>query len=203
MSLAAAGQGPPRRITLVREVRNLGCRRHASLTPRSDRAFFLFNALISSAAVAFIAFILLRDRTAAGDPDLAFMPAVNAVCNGLSALCLVVGYVAIRRRAVHVHRVCMVSAFILSAVFLVGYLAYHFVHGDTTFTGTGPLRAVYFFILITHVVLSITVVPLALTSFYFAFTHAFGRHRRLNRVFLPIWLYVSVTGVVIFLLLRA
>jgi putative membrane protein len=97
----------------------------------------------------------------------------------------------------------MVSAFILSAVFLVGYLAYHFVHGDTTFTGTGPLRAVYFFILITHVVLSITVVPLALTSFYFAFTHAFGRHRRLNRVFLPIWLYVSVTGVVIFLLLRA
>ena len=109
----------------------------ATLTPRSDRAFFLFNALISSAAVAFIAFILLRDRTAAGDPDLAFMPAVNAVCNGLSALCLVVGYVAIRRRAVHVHRVCMVSAFILSAVFLVGYLAYHFVHGDTTFTGHG------------------------------------------------------------------
>ena len=112
------------------------------------------------------------------------------------------GYVAIRGRAVHVHRVCMVSAFILSAVFLVGYLAYHFVHGDTTFTGTGPLRAAYFFILMTHVVLSIPVVPLALTS-YFAFTHAFGRHRRLNRVFLPMWLYVSVTGVVIFLLLRA
>lgn len=175
----------------------------ATLTPRSDRAFFLFNALVSSAAVAFIAFILLRDRTAAGGPHLAFMPTVNAVCNGLSALCLVGGYVAIRRRAVHVHRVCMVSAFILSAVFLVGYLAYHFVHGDTTFTGTRPLRAVYFFILITHVVLSITVVPLALTSFYFAFTHAFARHRRLNRVFLPIWLYVSVTGVVIFLLLRA
>jgi len=69
------------------------------MPPPSDRAFFLFNALISSAAVAFIAFILLRDRTAAGDPDLAFLPAVNAVCNGLSALCLVVGYVAIRRRA--------------------------------------------------------------------------------------------------------
>lgn len=77
------------------------------------------------------------------------------------------------------------------------------VHGDTPFTGTGPLRTVYFFILLTHVVLSVTVVPLALTSFYFAFTHAFRRHRRLNRVFLPIWLYVSVTGVVIFFLLRA
>jgi putative membrane protein len=90
----------------------------ATLTPRSDRAFFLFNALVSSAAVAFIAFILLRDRTAAGGPDLAFMRTVNAVCNGLSALCLVVGYVAIRRRAVHMHRVCMISAFILSSVFL-------------------------------------------------------------------------------------
>jgi putative membrane protein len=172
-------------------------------TPRSDRAFFVFNALFSSAAVAFIAFILLRDTAAAGGPDLSFMPAVNAVCNALSALCLIAGYVAIRKRAVHAHRLCMVSAFILSAVFLVGYLAYHFVHGDTRFTGTGPIRVAYFFILITHVILSITVVPLALTSFYLAFTRAFGRHRRLNRVFLPIWLYVSVTGVVIFFLLRA
>lgn len=174
-----------------------------TLKLRSDRMFFLFNALISSAAVACIAFILLRERTLTGGPDLSFMPAVNAVCNALAALCLIAGFVAIRRRAIHVHRVCMVSAFALSAVFLVGYLAYHFVHGDTPFTGTGPLRAVYFFILITHIVLSVTVVPLALTSFYFAFTHAFRRHRRLNRVFLPIWLYVSVTGVVIFFLLRA
>ncbi len=174
----------------------------STLTPRSDRTFFLFNALISSAAVAVIGFILLRERTATGGPDLTFMPLVNAVFNGLSALCLIAGFVAIRRRAVHVHRLCMVSAFVLSTLFLVGYLAYHFVHGDTPFTGTGPIRTFYFVILITHVVLSVTVVPLALTSFYFAFTRAFGRHRRLNRVFLPIWLYVSVTGVLIFFLLR-
>lgn len=171
-------------------------------TPRSDRAFFFFNALLSSVAVAFIAFILLRDTTAAGGADLAFLPAVNAACNALSALCLIAGYAAIRRRAIHVHRTLMISAFAFSAIFLVGYLTYHFVHGDTRFTGTGLLRVVYFFILITHITLSITVVPLALTSFYFAFTRAFGRHRRLNRVFLPIWLYVSVTGVVIFFLLR-
>jgi len=177
----------------------------SAVTPklRSDRTFFVINALVSTAAVAFIAFILGRETTAAGGPDLSFMPAVNATCNALSALCLVAGFVAIRRRAVHVHRALMVSAFVLSAVFLVGYLTYHFVHGDTRFTGTGPIRAVYFFILITHIVLSVTVVPLALTSFYFAFTRAFQRHRRLNRVFLPIWLYVSVTGVVIFFLLRA
>ena len=172
-------------------------------TPRSDRTFFLVNALLSSVAVAFIAFILLRDTSAAGGADLSFLPAVNAVCNALSALCLIAGYVAIRRRAITVHRTLMISAFAFSAIFLVGYLTYHFVHGDTRFTGTGLLRVVYFFVLITHITLSITVVPLALTSFYFAFTRAFGRHRRLNRVFLPIWLYVSVTGVVIFFLLRA
>ena len=174
-----------------------------TVSPRADRTFFLFNAIVSTAAIAFIAFILFRDAAPSSGTDLSFMPAVNATCNALSALCLVSGYIAIRRRAVHVHRLCMVSAFALSAIFLVGYLTYHFVHGDTRYTGAGFVRAAYFFILITHIVLSITVVPLALTSFYFAFTHAWPRHRRLNRVFLPIWLYVSVTGVIIFFMLRA
>jgi putative membrane protein len=173
-----------------------------TVNPQADRTFFVFNAIVSTAAVGFIAFILFRDAAPASGRDLSFLPAVNATCNALSALCLVTGYVAIRRRAVHVHRLCMVSAFALSAIFLVGYLTYHFVHGDTRYTGVGPIRVVYFLILITHIVLSITVVPLALTSFYFAFTHAWQRHRRLNRVFLPIWLYVSVTGVIIFFMLR-
>jgi putative membrane protein len=169
---------------------------------RSDRTFFVFNGVVSVAATAFIAFILLRDVTPGGAVDLSFMPGVNATLNALSALCLTLGYVAIRRGAVHVHRLLMVSAFALSAVFLVGYLAYHSAQGDTPYTGVGPIRTIYFLILITHIVLSVTVVPLALTSFYFAFTRRFDRHRRLNRVFLPIWLYVSVTGVVIYFMLR-
>lgn len=168
----------------------------------SDRAFYLFNAVISASAIAFIALILLRDVSPAGGRDLSFMPAVNAALNGLSALCLGLGWVAIRRRATHVHRVLMVSAFALSAVFLVGYLAYHYVHGDTPYRGEGGIRVVYFFILITHIVLSVVVVPAALTSFYFAYTRSFDRHRRLNRVFLPIWMYVSLTGVLIYFLLR-
>jgi putative membrane protein len=172
------------------------------LTRRTDRIFFAVNALVSTAAVALIGFILLRDGSSPEGPDLRFVPAVNAACNSLAALCLVVGYVAIRRKAVRLHRTCMLSAFALSAIFLVGYLAYHSVHGDTRFGGTGFIRTVYFAVLITHVLLSITVVPLALTSFYFAFTGAFDRHRRLNRVFLPVWLYVSVTGVVIFFMLK-
>jgi putative membrane protein len=173
----------------------------ALVSPRSDRTFFTFNAVLSTIAVAFIAFILLRGQSAGG-PDLSFMPAVNACFNTLSALCLVLGYVAIRQKKIAIHRLLMVSAFACSSLFLVGYLSYHFVHGDTKFTGIGPIRLVYFALLISHILLSLSVVPLALTSFYFAFTRSFVRHRRLNRVFLPIWLYVSVTGVLIFLMLR-
>lgn len=173
----------------------------ALVTPRSDRTFFVFNAVLSSVAVAFIGFILLRGGSGGG-PDLSFMPAVNACFNALSAICLAAGYVAIRQKKVALHRLLMVTAFASSALFLVGYLSYHFVHGDTKFRGTGALRLVYFLILISHVLLSLCVVPLALTSFYFAFRRAFARHRRLNRVFLPIWLYVSLTGVVIFFMLR-
>jgi putative membrane protein len=131
------------------------------------------------------------------------VPALNAGFNALSSACLVAGWIAIRRRAVQAHRLCMVTAFACSAVFLVGYLAYHYVHGDTRYTGTGWMRTLYLSVLASHIVLSITVVPGALTAFYFALTRQFERHRRLNRVFLPIWLYVSVTGVAIYFMLRA
>ncbi|HUU32665.1 MAG TPA: DUF420 domain-containing protein [Vicinamibacterales bacterium] len=170
---------------------------------RADRTFFVWNAVVSAAAVAFIAFILRRDAGPAGTIDLSFVPAVNATCNALASLCLVSGYVAIRRQAVNLHRLCMVTAFALSAVFLVGYLSYHYVHGDTKYPGDGPGRVFYLTVLASHVILSIAVVPGCLTAFYFAFTKQFERHRRLNRVFLPIWLYVSVTGVLIYFLLRA
>ncbi|MEP7051161.1 MAG: DUF420 domain-containing protein [Pseudomonadota bacterium] len=173
----------------------------ALVTPRSDRTFFAFNALLSTVAIAFIGFILLRGHSAGGS-ELGFMPAVNACFNALSAACLVAGYVAIRQRKIAAHRLLMVTAFACSSLFLVGYLSYHYVHGDTKFTGTGAIRPVYFSLLISHVLLSVSVVPLSLCSFYFAFTRSFARHRRLNRIFLPIWLYVSVTGVLIFFMLR-
>ena len=170
---------------------------------RADRTFFAWNAVVSTVAVAFIAYILRRDASPSGSLDLSFVPAVNATCNALASACLVTGYAAIRRKAVNLHRLCMVTAFALSAVFLVGYLAYHYVHGDTKYAGAGLGRAFYLAVLASHVILSITVVPGCLTSFYFAFTKQFERHRRLNRMFLPIWLYVSVTGVLIYFLLRA
>jgi putative membrane protein len=108
---------------------------------RADRTFFAWNAAISTAAVAFIAYILRRDAGPAGTVDLSFVPAVNATCNALASVCLMTGYVAIRRKAVNLHRLCMVTALALSGVFLVGYLAYHYVHGDTKYPGVGAGRA--------------------------------------------------------------
>jgi putative membrane protein len=118
---------------------------------RADRTFFAWNAVVSTAAVAFIAFILRRDATPGATVDLSFVPALNAVFNALSAACLVAGWIAIRRQAVNVHRLCMVTAFALSAVFLVGYLSYHYVHGDTRYPGTGPMRTLYLAVLASHI----------------------------------------------------
>jgi putative membrane protein len=170
---------------------------------RADRTFFLWNAAVSTAAVAIIGYILGRDPAADGAVDLSFVPALNATCNALASLCLITGWVAIRRQAVQFHRLCMITALAMSGIFLVGYLAYHYVHGDTKYPGGGAGRIIYLTVLASHVILSITVVPGALTAFYFAFTKQFDRHRRFNRVFLPIWLYVSVTGVAIYFMLRA
>ena len=118
---------------------------------RSDRTFYVFNAILSVAAVAFLAWLLLI-RKGTGDTglDLRFMPALNASLNSLAAVLLATGFVAIRRGSVRVHKFCMVSAFVASALFLVCYVVYHYVHGDTKFTGVGALRAIYFLILITH-----------------------------------------------------
>ncbi len=169
----------------------------------SDKRFYVFNALLSAGALAFLTYILIiRGGSEAAGIDLRFLPAVNASFNALAASFLIAGYVAIRRRAQRAHQYFMVSAFAASALFLVCYLAYHYVHGDTKYTGQGPLRAVYFFVLISHVLLSMPVVPLALSAFYFAAKKQFQRHKRVTRVLLPMWLYVSVTGVVIFFMLR-
>ena len=169
----------------------------------SDRSFFVFNAVVSVLALAFIGYILLvRDAGTLAGVDLSFLPGVNASLNACSAILLTAGWIAIRRRAVRVHKRLMVAAFATSAVFLVGYLVYHYAHGDTKYQGEGVLRLVYFAILISHIVLSMAVLPMALTAFWFAWRREFGRHKRLTRVALPIWLYVSVTGVVIYFMLR-
>ena len=133
---------------------------------------------------------------------VARLPAVNASLNSLSAAFLVAGYVAIRRGDWRRHMKWMFAALAASALFFVSYVVYHNAHGDTKFLGTGVVRPIYFFILISHIVLSAVVVPLILTSLYLALAGRLATHRRVSRYTFPIWLYVSITGVLIFAMLK-
>ena len=174
----------------------------ASAAP-SDRSFFIFNAAISVAALSLLSWLLLFHGGMQGaDVNLRFLPGVNACLNATAASLLVAGWVAIKKKRADLHRYFMVAAFASSACFLVGYLAYHSVHGDTKFGGTGTVRTVYLLLLASHVLLSIVIVPLCLSAFWFAWKKEFTRHTKVTRWLHPIWLYVSVTGVIVFLMLR-
>jgi putative membrane protein len=170
---------------------------------RRDRPFWIVNGVVSILALGLLAYLLLVHRGAGAPDALSFMPAVNAAFNACAALLLVLGFVSIRRRRVRRHQALMLGAFASSVLFLVGYLAYHAVHGDTRYPGTGAPRVVYLVVLASHVLLSIPVVPLCLSAFYYAFRRDFVAHRRITKFLFPIWLYVSVTGVAVFLMLRS
>ncbi len=172
------------------------------MKPVSDRAFYVFNAILSTGALAFLAWLLLLNQGGGVNADLSFLPAVNAGLNSVAGAFLVAGWLAIRKGNRRLHQYFMVSAFACSALFLVSYIAYHYAHGDTRYTGEGLLRTVYFIVLISHVLLSMVVVPMALSAFWLAFTKRFATHKKVTRILAPIWIYVSVTGVVIFFMLR-
>lgn len=129
------------------------------------------------------------------------LPTLNAVLNGTSALLLLTGFILIRNQKVQAHRVCMTAAFLTSILFLVSYLTYHFFHGATRFPGTGLIRSIYLAILISHTILAILIVPLAIRTLFLALRSRFEEHRRIARWTFPIWLYVSVTGVIVYWML--
>jgi putative membrane protein len=133
--------------------------------------------------------------------SISSLPLLNAVLNGISALLLSGGYVAIRCRHKALHKICMLSACVTSVLFLISYLAYHYHVGSRPFPGQGSIRLVYFLILVSHTILAAVIVPLVLLTLQRAFTVQWVRHRRLARWTWPLWMYVSVTGVVIYVML--
>ena len=169
----------------------------------SNRAVTVLNLVLSAGVYAFLFWLIyafeLEERFADGLP---WLPHFNAACNALSASAVTVGIVLIKRRQRSAHAVAMIGATTASAAFLAGYLVHHAVHGDTPFTGTGVIRALYFLILITHVILAGVALPLILNTLTFAALRRFDAHRRLARWTYPLWLYVSVTGVVVWFFLR-
>lgn len=157
----------------------------------------------SMAAVAFLFWLIyFKEPSAQTLAFVSYLPAVNATLNAMSAMCLVAGFINIKKRNRVIHQRFMVAALIFSALFLASYLVYHNFQGDTPFTGEGFIRPVYFFILITHIVLSIFALPMALITVFFAWKSNFKSHRKIARITFPIWLYVSVTGVLVFAMLK-
>lgn len=157
---------------------------------------------VSGAAIAFLLWLLYVHHA---PPELAgtlsFLPLLNAGLNACAAAALVVGFVLIRKRRIPQHRNAMITAFVFSSLFLLGYIAHHALHGDTRYPGHSPMRTVYLLVLASHILLSVIALPIVLTTFFFALTTRFSSHRRIARFTFPIWLYVSATGVLVYVLL--
>lgn len=133
--------------------------------------------------------------------DVHQLPTLNAALNALSGVFLLTGYTMIRQRRIAAHRACMLAAFLTSTLFLISYVIYHLNAGSRPFAGEGPVRLVYFSILISHVLLAATILPLALITLRHGLAAQYVRHKRIARWTFPIWVYVSVTGVIIYLML--
>lgn len=134
--------------------------------------------------------------------DLSFLPAVNAGLNSGVALLLILGLVAVLRGRITLHRILMSLAVLLSVAFLLCYVAYHITTGETSYGGEGWLKTVYYLVLATHVILAAVSFPFILMTLVFALTNQFGKHKRLSRRIYPIWLYVAVTGPIVYWMLK-
>jgi len=154
---------------------------------------------IVSVAIPVVVAILFGVRV---DYDLpVFLPPIYATINAITALLLALALVAIKAKKIQIHQRLMQSCIVLSLVFLVMYIAYHMTTDPTPFGGEGSLKTLYFFILISHIILSIALIPLVLISYVRAFQKEFPAHRKISKITFPIWLYVASTGVIVYLMI--
>src|SRR5580658_4639837 len=157
---------------------------------------------ISVAASLFLFWLIYIHPAAAATSDYAFLPALNAVLNGLSATALLIGYTFIRAHKIKAHRASMITAFAFSTLFLVSYIAHHALHGDVRYPLHAALRSVYLPLLASHIVLAVVALPMVLITFFFSLSGRIPQHRKIARWTFPLWLYVSVTGVITYIMLR-
>jgi putative membrane protein len=159
-------------------------------------------SLISVAATGFLFWLIYVHPAAASSSQYAFLPALNALLNGLSATALLIGYTFIKARQIRAHRAAMITAFGFSTLFLVSYILHHAMHGDVRYPAHAALRSVYLPLLASHIVLAVVALPLVLVTFFFSLSGRIPQHRKVARWTFPLWLYVSVTGVVTYIMLR-
>ena len=158
---------------------------------------------ISAAATLFLFWLIyIHPAADAASVRFAFLPGLNAVLNGLSATALLIGYIFIRARRIAAHRASMMTAFALSTLFLIGYILHHALHGDVRYPLHAAFRTFYLWLLASHILLATLALPLVLATFFFSLSGRIPQHRRIARWTFPIWLYVSVTGVITYVMLR-
>lgn len=168
----------------------------------NDRSYLILIAILSVAVPLLVAFLLFMPQTGKlGNVDVTFLPKLHALLNSLTAISLLTGYYFVKNKNIRGHRFAMVTAFTLSAFFLISYVTYHYQAAPTKYGGEGTLKTIYYVILITHIVLAAVIVPLVLLSVYFAVSDQINRHRKIARWTFPIWLYVAVTGVVVYFMI--
>ncbi len=173
--------------------------RTVTAEPRAARWVIGILSVVVVAAVMIVLYAIPGRGPTAGTPGA--LATVNAILNGSTACFLLTGYVFIRRRKISAHRACMLTAFVLSSLFLVTYLLHHAQVGSVPFRHEGWIRGVYYAVLVPHVMLAAAIVPLALFTIYRGWTGRIEKHRKIARWTLPLWLYVSVSGVVVYLML--
>lgn len=132
---------------------------------------------------------------------LSRLPALNTILNGLSAIFLLIGFIFIKKKIIRIHKICMLAAFFTSILFLISYMIYHYHFGNVKFQGTGLVRYIYFFVLLTHTITATIIVPLAIISIYLALKSRYDQHKKIVYITLPLWLYVSISGITIYLML--
>jgi putative membrane protein len=168
-----------------------------------DKVFLPLIVLISVAVPVVVSYLFFMDRSGMQNGlNLHFLPLLNAFINSAVTVLLLAGYYFIRTNRITAHRTAMVSAFSLSALFLVSYVVYHtFKTEATRFGGEGWVAGVYYFILISHILLATAILPMTLLSIYRALQQQWDKHRKIAKWTFPIWLYVSITGVVVYLMI--
>jgi putative membrane protein len=172
------------------------------ITKTNDAKYFILIAVLSVAIPLVVALLLFVPQTGKlGEVDVTFLPKLHALLNSLTAIALVLGFRFIKKGNIRYHRFAMITAIVLSAFFLISYVTYHYQAPPTRFGGEGAIRGIYYFILLTHIVLAAVIVPLVLLSVYFAVSNQIPRHRRIARWTFPIWLYVAITGVVVYFMI--
>ena len=168
----------------------------------STRPAIAVIMVISAAATLFLFWLIYIHPAAATSDQYAFLPALNAVLNGLSAIALLVGFTFIKSHKIKAHRAAMITAFGFSTLFLISYILHHALHGDVRYPAHAALRSVYLPLLASHIVLAVVALPLILVTFFFSLSGRIPQHRKVARWTFPLWLYVSVTGVVTYVMLR-